>query len=69
MILIKKYNYDVLLAKNINDTISIRVVLYVSEFEVDITQKYTSKRYKKNINTNPKIINKLKEFLYQYSKV
>ena len=70
MILIKKYHFDVLMVKNVNKTISIRVVLYVQDFEVDIAQRAKDKNIiRKNVNTNPKIVEKLKEFYYNFTKV
>jgi len=70
MILIKKYHFDVLVVKNVNKTISIRVVLYVQDFEVDIAQRAKDKNIiRKNVNTNPKIVEKLKDFYYNFTKV
>jgi hypothetical protein len=70
MILIKKYYFDVLMVKNVNKTISIRVVLYIQDFEVDIAQRAKDKNIiRKNINSNPKIIEKLKDFYYNFTKV
>jgi hypothetical protein len=70
MILIKKYHFDVLMVKNVNKTISIRVVLYIQDFEIDIAQRAKDKNItRKNINTNPKIIEKLKDFYYNFTKV
>lgn len=70
MILIKKYYFDILMVKNVNKTISIRVVLYIQDFEVDIAQRAKDKNInRKNINTHPKIIEKLKDFFYNFSKV
>jgi hypothetical protein len=70
MILIKKYHFDVLMVKNVNKTISIRVVLYVQDFEVDIAQRAKDKNIiRKNVNTNPKIVEKLKDFYYNFTKV
>lgn len=70
MILIKKYYLDVLMVKNVNKTISIRVVLYIQDFEIDIAQRAKDKNItRKNINTNPKIIEKLKDFYYNFTKV
>ena len=43
LILIKKYLLDVLVIKNLNKTISLRVILYIQEFEVDIAQKSKDK--------------------------
>jgi hypothetical protein len=70
MILIKRYYFDVLMVKNVNKTISIRVILYIQDFEVDIAQRAKDKNInRKNINTHPKIIEKLKDFYYTFTKV
>jgi hypothetical protein len=69
LILIKKYNLDILVIKNLNKTISLRTVLYVQEFEIDVAQKSKDKNIKKNVNTHPEVIKLLKEFFYNYSKV
>jgi hypothetical protein len=70
MILIRDYYLDLLIVKNVNKTISIRVVLYIKEFEVDIAQRANQKNtIKKNINTNPKIISKLKDYYHTFTKV
>jgi hypothetical protein len=70
MILIKKYYFDVLRVKNVNKTISIRVVLYIQDFEVDIAQRAKDKNVtRKNINSQPKIFEKLKDFYYNFTKV
>ena len=70
MILIKKYHFDVLMVKNVNKTISIRVVLYIQDFEVDIAQRAKDKNItRKNVNTNPKIREKLRDFYYNFTKV
>lgn len=68
MILIKKYNFDLLFIKHVNNLNSLRVILYLKEFEVDTTQK--TKTIKKiNVNTNIIIIEKLKKFYEKFSKV
>ena len=70
MILIKKYYFDLLMVKNVNKTISIRVVLYILDFEVDIAQRAKDKNVtRKNINSHPRIIEKLKDFYYNFTKV
>jgi hypothetical protein len=70
MILIKKYYFDVLFVKNVNKTISIRAVLYIQDFEVDIAQRAKDRNItKKNINCNPVIAEKLKNFYFNFSKV
>lgn len=70
MVLIKKYYFDLLMIKNVNSTLSVRVILYIQEFEVDITQR-TKEKYviKKNVNNHPKIVEKLKDFFYKYTIV
>jgi len=55
--------------KNLNKTISLRIVLYIQEFEIDVAQKSKDKNIKKNINTHPRVSNLLTEFFYNYSKV
>lgn len=69
LILIKNYNLDILVIKNLNKTISLRIVLYIQEFEIDVAQKSKDKNIKKNINTHSKVSNLLIEFFYNYSKV
>ena len=58
------------MVKNVNKTISIRVVLYIQDFEVDIAQRAKDKNVtRKNINSHPRIIEKLKDFYYNFTKV
>lgn len=65
----KKYYLDLLIVKNVNKTNSLRVLLYIQEFEIDIAQKSKDKNIKKNINLHPKVVSLLKEFYNEYSKV
>ena len=70
LILIKKHYFDLLFIKNVNHTFSVRVVLYIFDFECDIVQKTKEKNIaKKNVNSVTSIKNKLKDFIYEYSKV
>ncbi len=54
--------------KNVNKTLSLRVVLYIQEFEVDIAQKSKDKNVKKNVNSHKSVIDLLKDFYYNHSK-
>lgn len=72
MILIKKYHFDLLFMKNINKTLSIRVVLFVTEFEIDFYQKAKvtiNNINKPNINQQIDIVSLLKLFFYNFKKV
>ena len=56
--------------KNVNHTVSVRVVIYILDFECDIVQKTKDKNIiRKNVNSVPIVKNKLKDFFYEYSKV
>lgn len=67
--LIKKFNLDILLVKNVNDTISLRIILFISDFEVDLYQKKTCLVIKPNINRSLDVIADLKKFIWKFSKV
>jgi hypothetical protein len=69
LILIKKYYLDLLIVKNLNKTISLRILLYIQNFEIDVAQKSKDKNIKKNINSNPQVAEMLKNFYSQFSKV
>lgn len=71
LILIKKSYFDVCFYKNVNKTISVRVVLFIQEFELDIAQKIQkegSLTVRKNVNSNPKIAQRLNIFFYKHIK-
>ena len=71
MVLIKKYNFDVLIVKNINNTLSIRIVLFIKEFEVDLNQKLimNNNNLRPNVNRSVELISDLQIFFYNFSKV
>lgn len=69
MILIKKFYFDILLIKRIDKCFSINVIIYIQDFEVDVSQKTKSFSTKTNINKSSKIISSLQKFLLNYSKV
>ena len=68
MVLIKKYHFDVLLVKNINNTLSVRIILFISDFEVDIYQRKNCV-IKPNINRSIEIVSDLKKFMWKFTKV
>ena len=67
MVLIKKSYFDVLFTKNMNKTVSVRIVLYVEDFEVDFSIKARAEYKMINVNSHNKIIEKLKEFYNNYT--
>lgn len=67
MVLIKKCNFDLHFTKNLNKTLSIRVILYIKDFEVDFGQKSIGNYRKPNINSNKKIQKKLQDFYHNYT--
>jgi len=69
MVLIKKYHLDVFLVKNINNTISVKIIMFINDFEVDLYQKKLCLNIKPNINRNINIIEYIKNFTWSYSKV
>ena len=71
LILIKKALFDIIFYKNVNKTISYRVVLIIKEFDLDQAQKMNENRYNKkylNVNFVPEVENKLKNFYFNYIK-
>jgi hypothetical protein len=56
-----------LFRKNVNDTLSLRVIFYIKDFELDITNKQNKTIIKRNVNLEPKIMQKLKDFYYNYT--
>lgn len=71
LIMIKKAFFDVLFYKNVNKTISYRIILIIKEFDLDAAQKMSNEianaKYK-NVNFEPKIEQKMKIFYYNYLK-
>ncbi len=65
----KKYHFDVLLIKNINNSLSVRIVLFINEFEVDLYQKKTCLVIKPNINRSIEIVNLIKTFMWKFCQV
>lgn len=71
LIFIKKAVFDILFFKNVNKTISYRIVLIIKEFDLDIAQKLGNEVYAKpyeNINSLPQIESKMEKFYYNYLK-
>lgn len=69
LIMIMKASFDVLFFKNINKTLTYRVVLCVLEFELDNAQKMSIENYTSqypNVNLVPKIEEKLNAFYYNF---
>jgi hypothetical protein len=69
LVLIKKSYFDICFFKNVNKTISVRVILFIQDFEVDTTQKIQKESASvvtKNVNLVPKIASKLNDFFYKY---
>ena len=69
LILIKKYYLDLLIIKNLNKTVSLRCVLYIQDFEIDVAQKSKDKNIKKNINSHPIVVKMLQEYFLNFTKV
>jgi hypothetical protein len=69
LVLIKKYHFDVLMDKNINDTVTFRIILFLKEFEVDLYQKKTCLAVKPNINRSKEIVAEMKKFVWKFSQV
>ncbi len=67
--MVKKYHFDLLIVKNVNKTVCLRVVLYIQEFEVDIAQKSKDKNVKKNVNSHKNTCALLKDFYFKYTTV
>lgn len=57
------------MVKNINDTVSLRIVLFIKEFEVDLYQKKTCLAVKPNINRSKEIVSEMKKFMWNFSQV
>jgi len=58
--------------KNINKTLSIRIILFITEFDIDLYQraKITINTNKKpNINQQIEVVSMLKLFFYNFKKV
>jgi hypothetical protein len=56
--------------KNINKTLSIRVILFITDFEIDLYQKAKINFKKKpNINQQIEVVSMLKLFFYNFKKV
>jgi hypothetical protein len=68
MVLIKRFYFDILFTKQVNKNLSLKVILYVQEFEVDFSSKKNTDLIKRNINTHPRILEKLKNYFYKYTK-
>ena len=71
LIMIKKAFFDVLQYKNVNRTISYRVVLIIKEFDLDSAQKMNNDIYNskyKNVNFEPRIEQHMTTFIYNYVK-
>jgi hypothetical protein len=67
MVLIKKCYFDLHFSKNINKTLSIRVILYIKDFEVDFGQKSMGNYKRANVNGFKKIQKRLKDFYNNYT--
>jgi hypothetical protein len=65
-ILIKNFYFDLLFNKLINTTLTVKVVLYIQEFEVD-TMANRMTTIQKDINTHYKVNQKLRRFFYSYT--
>ena len=71
LIMIKHAFFDVLQYKNVNRTISYRVVLIIKEFDLDSAQKMNNEIYNskyKNVNFEPRIEQHMTTFIYNYVK-
>jgi len=69
MVLIKKSYFDVLFTKNLNKTVSVRIVLYIEDFEVDFSIKARAEYKMINVNSHVRILEKLKEFYYKFTNI
>jgi hypothetical protein len=69
MILVKKFYFDLIFNKLINGEVSIKVVLYIQEFEVDFTTKRKKNMdpVKPDINTNRRVNSLLRQWFYHYT--
>jgi hypothetical protein len=67
MVLVKRFYLDLLINKLVNENLSINVVLYIQEFEVDFSSKKNTDQIKENINTNSLITRGIQNFYYTYT--
>jgi hypothetical protein len=68
-ILLKRYRFDYILVKVSEETNSIRVIVYIEDFEVDRTQKSPYEHLPVNVNINPEIKAKLLTVMHKFEKV
>ena len=69
LIMVKKSHFDILFFKNVNKTISYRIILIISEFILDQAQKISNNLDDHNyinINFVPEVEEKLKEFYFKF---
>ena len=71
LIMVKQAHFDVIMYKNVNRTISYRVILIITEFDLDQGQKMSSENYNvcyKNVNFESKIAEMMEVFYFNYMK-
>ena len=69
LIMVKQSHFDILFFKNVNKTISYRIILIITEFILDQAQKISNnlEQHKYiNINFVPQIEEKLKQFYFKF---